>query len=171
MRFCRQYINEKEMAEEIVSDVFVDIWLKRNALQHVMKPEVYMMVCIKNRALNQGKKNTYMQLVPIDEETETITDGYQPDEEMERKELFMQLDRAVASLPQQCRLIFKLTKEEGMKCAEVAEILNISVRTVHAQVYRAMTKLNAIMLAHQTPRSAATIRNIASTIIMLLFIH
>lgn len=169
IKFCRQYVSDKETAEEIVSDIFVDVWLNRNKLEHVRKPEVYMLISIKNKALNHWKKNSYLKVVPIDEEVTEFTDAYRPDEELERKELFMQLDKAISSLPHQCRVIFKLVKEDGMKCAEAAEILNISVRTVHAQIYRAMNKLNAVMTKHEAGTSSAIVRDIASAIVIIFF--
>lgn len=171
IKFCRQYTSDKEASEEIVSDVFVDLWFNRNKLAHVKNPEVYLLICVKNKALNHWKKNSYMQLVPIDEEANEIMDAYRPDEELERKELFMQLDKAIGSLPHQCRVIFKLVKEDGMKCGEVAEILNISIRTVHAQIYRAMNKLNTTMVKHQTSPAATIIKNIASAIALFLLLQ
>lgn len=169
IKFCRQYIHDKETAEEIVSDVFVDIWLNRDKLLHVLKPEVYMLISIKNKALNHWKKSSHMQLVSIDDEINELPNTHRPDEELERKELMMQLDKAINSLPNQCRIIFKLVKEDGMKCGEVAEVLNISVRTVHTQIYRAMNKLNALMLKYEETNSSANFRNIASAVILIFF--
>jgi len=166
LKFCGQYISDKETSEEIVSDIFVDLWQNRSRLAHVERPEVYMLVSIKNKALRQWKKNSSMQLVPINEDLDVFADVYRPDEELEKKELISQLDKAVAGLPLQCRMAFKLVKEDGMKCAEVAEVLNISVRTVHAQIYRAMKKLNSALAQYQenSPETSSKtiIRNIAS---------
>jgi len=106
--------------------------------------------------------------VPINEDLDVFVDVYRPDEDLEKKELIALLDKAIASLPLQCRMAFKLVKEDGMKCAEVAEVLNISVRTVHAQICRAMKKLNSALAQYQegkpeTP-SKAVVRNIASAV-------
>lgn len=173
MKFCGQYISDKETAEEIVSDVFVELWNNRARLGHVEKPEVYMLVSIKNKALRQWRKNSFMQFVPISEDLDVFAHVYSPDAELEKKELISQLERAVDSLPLQCKLAFKLVKEDGMKCAEVAEVLNISVRTVHAQIYRAMKKLNAALAQYQENRpgtsSKTVIRNIASAVAVFFF--
>jgi RNA polymerase sigma-70 factor (ECF subfamily) len=61
---------------------------------------------------------------------------------MEWKEILFKLDQEVDRLPDQCRKVFKLIKEEGFKYKEVAEILNISPRTVETQLFRAMRRLN-----------------------------
>ena len=65
-----------------------------------------------------------------------------PERELEWKEILFKLDQVVNTLPEQCRKIFKLVKEEGFKYKEVAEILNISPRTVETQLARAMRRLN-----------------------------
>ena len=128
-----------------------------------------MLISIKNKALNHWKKSSHMQLVSIDDEVTELPNTYRPDEELERKELMMQLDKAVNLLPNQCRIIFKLVKEDGMKCGEVAEVLNVSVRTVHTQIYRAMNRLNALMLNYQEPTPTAIVRDIASAIAITFF--
>jgi RNA polymerase sigma-70 factor (family 1) len=171
IKFCRQYVSDKESAEELVSDVFVDFWLNRQKLSNVKNPEVYILVCVKNKSLNHFKKNSRMQVVSLDAEVNEVPDVYRHDEELEKKELFLQLDKAINSLPLQCKVVFKLVKEDGMKCADVAQILNISVRTVHAQIYRAMNKLNSIMVQSKELRPSAVVRHIASAIAIFLFIY
>lgn len=168
VRFCKQYV-DKEVAEEIVSDVLVNCWVDRANLRHVSNPEAFLLISVKNKALNHLRDNSYMELVPMDEECEEIIDLYRPDKEMERKELMMKLDKAIASLPLQCRAVFTLVKEDGMKCAAVAEILNISVRTVHTQLYRAMKKLNSSLSTQDSQNPDAVIRNIIPVIIFILF--
>ncbi|MCX2473484.1 sigma-70 family RNA polymerase sigma factor [Pedobacter sp. MC2016-05] len=141
IRFCTQYGASREEAEEIVSDVFVQCWVNRAALNHINKPEVYLLTLIKNKAINHWKKSAQMRVVNIDDVQGELSSVYRPDLDLEKKELRMKLDVAIDGLPLQTKLAFKLVKEEGLKSAEVAEILNISVRTVHTHVYNAMNRL------------------------------
>jgi RNA polymerase sigma factor (sigma-70 family) len=60
---------------------------------------------------------------------------------MERKELTLKLNQAIDALPQQRKIIFKLIKENGLKCREVAQILDISTRTVENQMYKTVRAL------------------------------
>lgn len=170
MKYCCQHINNREAAEEIVADVFVYCWTEWDKLTQIENPEAFMFVSVKNRAINLWKKSSHMRLISINEELDEFTDTCRPDDALERKELIMQLDKAVDSLPEQCRIIFRHVKEDGMKCAEVAEILNISVRTVHTHLYRAMNKLNAIMLKYDSLTSPGIVRTIAS-VIAIIFIY
>jgi RNA polymerase sigma-70 factor (ECF subfamily) len=170
IKFSLLYFPQKEVAEEIVSDVFVNCWLNRSKLAHVNSPETYLFVAVKNRAIQQSISSARLKLVSIDENNETLIDTYQPDKEFEKKELIFKLDKAIDSLPLQCKIIFKLVKEDGMKCKEVAEILEISPRTVETQLYRAMNKLSYIMTDYQKTRARGKIVNInkASSIIIAL---
>lgn len=155
IKFCIYYVHQREIAEEIVSDVFIKCWQNRNNLDHIINAETYLFVCVKNQALNYNKKMSSVYLVALDDQVVEFIDTSSPDLKMERKELLFKLDQAIETLPLQCKIIFRLVKEDGMKCKEVAEILNLSPRTVHTQLFRAMKKLSVIMERHDDRKPAA----------------
>lgn len=148
IKFCMYYVHQREVAEEIVSDVFVKCWQNKRNYDHITNPETFLFVCVKNQALNYNKKMSSVHLVNIDEHTAELIDLGSPDLKMERKELLFKLDQAIDTLPLQCKIIFRLVKEDGMKCKEVADILSLSIRTVHTQLFRAMGKLSVLMRDH-----------------------
>ena len=156
IKFCVLYVHQREIAEEIVSDVFVKCWLNRKNLTEIQNPETYLFVAVKNQSLNHIKKYSTIHVVQI-EETNTVefVNTYNPQKEIENKELIFRMDQAIAGLPQQCRIVFRLIKEDGMKYKEVAEILNISPRTVQTQLFRAIKKLSVILTQynkhHESP--------------------
>jgi RNA polymerase sigma-70 factor (ECF subfamily) len=168
VKFSLLYFPRKEIAEEIVSDVFVNCWVNRSRLGHVNSPETYLFVAVKHRAINESKASAKLRLISIEENEEILVETYQPDKEFEKKELIHKLDKAIESLPLQCKIIFKLVKEDGMKCKEVSEILEISPRTVETQLYRAMHKLSHIMTDYQKVRQGGKVVDInkASSIIV-----
>lgn len=150
IKFCILYVHQKEAAEEIVSDVFIKCWEGRKGLTEIVNPETYLFVCVKNQSLNYVKKYSNIHLVQIESSDKVeFINTYDPEKEFERKELHFLLDQAIAKLPHQARVVFKLIKEDGMKYKEVAEILNISPRTVQTQLFRAIKKLSAILSDHQ----------------------
>jgi RNA polymerase sigma-70 factor (family 1) len=150
IKFCVFYIRQKEAAEDIVSDVFIKCWENRKNLTQVANPETYLFIAVKNQSFNYLKKYSNIHLVQLDSSDEVqFIDTFDPAREMERKELQFLLDKAVASLPQQACIVFRLIKEDGLKYKEVAEILNISPRTVQTQLFRATKKLSHILSAHQ----------------------
>ena len=146
VKFCVLYVNQKEIAEEIVSDVFVKCWLNRKTLTEILNPETYLFVAVKNQSLNHIKKYSSIHLVQIDETNSVeFVNTFNPQKEIENKELIFRMDKAITALPQQCRIVFRLIKEDGMKYKEVAEILNISPRTVQTQLFRAIKKLSVVL--------------------------
>jgi RNA polymerase sigma-19 factor, ECF subfamily len=152
IKFCMMYIHQKESAEEIVSDVFAKCWISRKSLRDVQNPDTYLFVAVKNQSLNHLKKYSHIHLVQIEHTHEVrFSKTYSPQEELEKKELIFKIEQAVESLPRQCRIIFGLVKEDGMKYKEVAEILDISPRTVQTQLFRAMKKLSMVLAEHLTP--------------------
>ncbi|SFH40033.1 RNA polymerase sigma-70 factor [Pedobacter insulae] len=142
LTFAKQYTKNQESAEEITSELFVKIWIKRAGLFEILNPEVYLFIAIKNACLNLIRSEKKRSQFFHEELHQSIAlcsddDGLK----MENQELKKQLDLAVKALPEQRKLIFKLIKEDGLKAQEVALILNISVRTVENQLYKAVKAL------------------------------
>ena len=145
VRFAIQFVHTREAAEEIVSDVFVKIWEKRGALHEIRNLEVYLYVAVKNGCFNYCEKYSVVHLqLDTSGEMEFYETG-NSQKNLEMKELMHRLHMAIEQLPEQCRLIFKMIKEDNLKFHEVAEILNISVRTVETQLYRGVKKLRIVL--------------------------
>jgi RNA polymerase sigma-70 factor (family 1) len=163
------YIHQREEAEEIVTDVFVKSWMNRSNLKHLENPDAYLFVAVKNQSLNYIKKYSTIHVVPIEDSDEAnLIDIANPHIQLEKKELHFYLDKSIDALPQQCRIIFRLIKEDGLKYKEVAEILNISPRTVQTQLSRAMQKLTVSLTAYSSVSSRSVISNDAILNILLL---
>lgn len=143
LSFARQYTKQQESAEELTSELFVKLWLKRNELSKVINPEVYLYVSIKNACLNliRAEKRRYLLFAAWPDEQKIIEPLDKNTAGMDDKELMRLLNLAVMGLPVQRQLIFRLIKEQGLKSNIVAEILGISVRTVENQLYKAVKTL------------------------------
>lgn len=143
VNFVCGYVKQREPAEEIVSELFVRLWLKRSQLSLISSPEAYLYVSAKNAALNYCRDNPSFKSVPVDEAVSGIAAASiaVPFSSLEDEELMMKLRQAIESLPARRKIIFKLVKEEGLKCREVAEILSLSVRTVENQLFKAVCSL------------------------------
>ncbi|WP_143307157.1 RNA polymerase sigma-70 factor [Chitinophaga vietnamensis] len=143
LHFCLQYVPAREAAEEIVSDVFVKLWNRRHELESILNLQVYLFVAVKNHSLNYLEQYSHLRIVPLAESgVADLRNSVDLERDLEWKEMRFKMDQAVASLPAQCRRIFQLIKEDGFRYKEVAEILNISPRTVETQLFRAMRRLN-----------------------------
>lgn len=143
LAFAKQYTKQVESAEELTSELFVKIWLKRNDLSKITNPEVYLYVSIKNACLNLIRADTKRNKVftPWPEEPSFEKDLTQHTLKFEDKELEKLLNMAIQKLPEQRRIIFSLIKEQGLKSNAVAEILGLSIRTVENQLYKAIKVL------------------------------
>jgi RNA polymerase sigma-70 factor (ECF subfamily) len=145
IKFAIYYVNHRETAEDIVSEVFVKCWNNRKELGHVQYPESYLFIAVKNQSLQHLKKYSNVYMVEMEEHEYRLVDYSDPSKKIERKELHHQLDQAIEALPAQARMVFRLIKENGMKYKEVAEILDISPRTVQTQLFRAISKLRSAL--------------------------
>lgn len=148
INFCNTIIHHEHAAEEIVSDVFVTCWNNRVQLIDIANPKAYLYMAVKNRALNHLKKYSYLQLqTDLTDET-VLIDASDPGIELEKKEFFIKMDGIIARLPAQTLLVFRLIKEDGMKHQEVAELLEISPRTVQTHMRRAVQKISQGLKAY-----------------------
>lgn len=133
--FTQTIVLQAEQAEEIVEDVFIRLWERRAEISGINNLKVYLFVAVRNRALNylEWKSKdiiSYFETYPVD----IPTSHNIPDNLMMTKEMAMRINQAVDSLPPKCKVIFKLVREEQLKYREVADILNISPRTVDTQM-------------------------------------
>jgi RNA polymerase sigma-70 factor (family 1) len=169
IKFATIYVHQKEAAEEIVSDVFVKCWLNRKSLIDVHRMDTYLFVAVKNQSLNYIKRYSHIHLVQMEDTNEIkFVKTFNPQEELEKKELLFKMEQSIEALPQQCRIIFRLIKEDGIKYKEVAEILNISPRTVQTQLFRAMKKLSQVLSDYLNPVRSASNNDVLLNIIVLL---
>lgn len=146
IRFSVYYVGDKQAAEDLVTEIFVKCWENRTSGTSILNPESYLFIAVKNQSLKYLKKNssvTFIDLVDVDEDVSVTAQT--PQYILERKELHKQLNLAIESLAPQAREVFRLIKEGGMKYKEVAEMLNISPRTVQTQLFRAIAKLRLIL--------------------------
>jgi len=146
IKFSTYYVSDKQVAEDIVAEVFVKCWENRAESIHVLNPESYFFIAIKNQSLKYLKKNSSITFIDLVNENDNISvSTHTPDYILETKELHQQLDHAIAGLAPQAATVFRLIKESGMKYKEVAELLNISPRTVQTQLFRAIAKLRTVL--------------------------
>ena len=144
--FSFSIVKSNETAEEIVSDIFVELWVKRKQLCAIEDLKMYLYTSVKNnsvRKLNQHKKAGF---VPLDD---VQVEFASPDENGERilltRELSCKIDAAIEDLPQRCKMIFKLANEDKLKYKEIATLLNISIKTIDAQIATALKKIGTVL--------------------------
>lgn len=175
LSFALQYVHVKETAEEITNDVFIQLWNRKEYLEQVNNISTYLFVSVKNHSLNYLKKYSHIHVsVENNEGVTSLVNRDDPEQQLEWKEMSFQLSQAIDNLPDQCRTVFKLIKEDGFRYKEVAEILGISPRTVETQLFRAMKKLQPLInsaTAHSTKKNRKLPPSISSLLPLLSFFY
>jgi RNA polymerase sigma-70 factor (family 1) len=142
LHFAHSFLKSKEQAEEVVSDVFLQIWEKRKRIDSIGNLKVYLFISVKNTALNYLSRDSRHRTADLEQQGAELKSMYvDPEQLMVTAEMVSRIQLAIASLPPRCRLIFKLVKEDELKYREVAEILDLSVKTVEAQLAIALRKI------------------------------
>lgn len=169
--FAMLYVHKREIAEEIVNDVMMKIWLKRETLIAIQSLETYLFVAVRNHSLNYLSQYSHFHVVAEPEGiTAQVINLNDPERELEWKEIYGRLNLAIDALPEQCRTVFKLIKEEGFRYKQVAEILNISPRTVETQLFRAIKKLDKVVALYLENNKSKKRTNPLPLILFLLSI-
>lgn len=144
--FCFCLLKSRELAEEVANDVMITFWRDREKLAEVKNIKVYAFVIARNLSLNLLNKHRKYNMISIDDiEIDIMLDELNPEQILINEELKRKLELATETLPNQCKLVFKLIKEDGMSYKEAAAILNISIKTVDAHLVSAIKKLTAIL--------------------------
>ena len=145
-KFAYSILKSGEEAEELVSDVFIRIWQKKDQLTVIESPLLYFYATTKNLALNRlNKQKRQVGMSPQDWLVQMNSIYFDPEQLMITEEMVRQIKKSVNDLPPRCRLIFKLIKEDGLKYKETAELLHLSVKTVEAQMAIALRRIAKCM--------------------------
>jgi len=141
-RFASYFITSSLLIEEIVSDVFCVIWQNRSRLSQIDYFERYLYTITKNKAFHYLQSEKKMTLTELEAISDTLSHDENPEYITVDKELSASLKKAIDELPERCRLIFLMAREEGLKYKEIAGLLSISEKTVNAQMVLAIKKLS-----------------------------
>lgn len=147
LNYARELLKDDLAAEEIVEDLFFLLWEKRESVQIQTSPSAYLYKTAHNHCLN------YIKHKKVEEKYLKSVEGQLAISELEHqnnsfplstlleKEFDEKLQKSLERLPDQCRLIFEMSRLEGKKNKEIAADLNISVNTVKTQLLRALCRV------------------------------
>lgn len=137
-RFAVSYLQDPEEAEEVVQSMFIGFWEKRESIAIDASLKSYLYRSVRNACLNEIKRQKvrklYADQVALDGEPQA--EG--PDRMAMKTELEGKIQEALLHLPEQCRLIFKMSRFEELKYQEIADQLGLSVKTVENQMGKAL---------------------------------
>lgn len=145
-RIAYYFVKQEEWSQEIVLDVFLKLWEQRATLPDLRNIEDYCFILTKNASLNYLEKESRLATSPSDALPEPEAQSDSPEETLISEELFAQYVKALDRLPERCREVFIRIREEHQSYAQVAEALDISTKTVDAQLQKAVGRLKEMIL-------------------------
>ena len=128
-------LQEKKICEDIVQEIFIDLWAKRDNVQ-ITDLNSYLYQSVKYQIFNHFRKSKYKKQLLIKFNLMNTQNGI--DELYEEKELNVQLKDIISKLPKQRRIIFKMSRYDGLSNKEISENLNISLQTVKNQISKSL---------------------------------
>ncbi len=132
-----QITGSKDYSQEVVADVFLNLWRIRTNIQVHSSLRAYLYRACKNRAFDLLDKESKHQSQSASE-LSSQKDETTPEAMLNLKELNWQIDALIRKMPQQKQLVFRLSRIDGLKYSEIAEVLSISVNTVQNHMVEAV---------------------------------
>lgn len=133
-RYAYTLLKENEAARDAVQHIFANLWEKRDTIVLRGSAKAYLYTAVYNHCLNlttRGKKHVPLPGIELN-------DTLSGELLVEAKELYERITRTIDELPPQCKTVFMKSREEGKTYPEIAAELDISVKTVEAQISKAL---------------------------------
>jgi RNA polymerase sigma-70 factor (ECF subfamily) len=130
-------LHDRGSAEDVVQDVMLELWRRRTALIIETTLRSYLFRATRNRALNRIRHEQVTRRAEPLLAREPAPDAT-ADRRVHEQEIASAVRRAVAELPARCREVFELSRVHGLKYAEIADVMSISIKTVEAQMGKAL---------------------------------
>jgi len=145
--FAMWYTQDSAAAEDIVQTVFINVWEKKDDLLQKPNLKYYLFRAVKNRCLNYLRDTAKLA---TEELNDFQTSDSEPSaiEQINQKELSQNIDRWINELPPACRRVFVLSRKEEMSHKEIAELLDISTKTIENQITKALKYLRMKINEH-----------------------
>ena len=137
-RFASSIVKNSETAEEAVSDVFAELWLKRTDIELRSKLKPYLYTAVKNRSLNTLRSSGFIAESFDDPDGDQAVSEFDADGPLRYKELELTIAALIERMPERRRRIFCMTRIDGLSYQETADILSISINTVQNQMVEAV---------------------------------
>jgi len=138
VRYARTLVRDHDTAEEIVQDLFFRLWQDKEKIRIESSLNGYLFRSVHNRCLHRIEHNKVVERHARNAEYRQPGNEENPSEILQYKELQIKIAKILARLPERCGRIFCMNRFEGLKYAEIAEILSVSVKTVEANMGKAL---------------------------------
>lgn len=139
--FADSFVRSREVANDLVQELFVDLWERCERGDPPPLAPAYLYTAVRNRALKYLRHRRVVSRWAEQVAREPAPMGPQADDDVHAAEVARAIREAIDQLPDRCREIFLMSREQNLTYAAIAEILGISVKTVETQMWRALKAL------------------------------
>jgi len=136
--FAVKYVKDLDTAKEIVQDAFISLWEKRESIDMSKPVKSYLTTTIYNRSLNYLRDNKKFNKDLLGFENIYPDSAFHQTDKLIEDEISKKIKDAIEELPEKCREVFMLSRYENLKYQQIADKLAISVKTVEAQMSKAL---------------------------------
>lgn len=167
LAFAQTYVLDRQAAEDVVQDVFMEIWLRREVLDFSLPIKPYLYKSAQNRSLNYLKNKSFTESIETTSLDLLIREEMLSYESMNAvliNEIANEIKTCIDNLPPQCRNVFILSREENLKNREIAERLSISEKAVEKHISKALCQLRNHL-------KATKLINLIPPLVCLFFRH
>lgn len=141
--FAIRYVKDYEAAREIVQEAFIGLWDKRTQIDPSRQVKSYLSTTVRNRSLNYLRDHKKFDARLLTQENLYPLASYEQSDRLVEKELQEKIQEAISELPEKCREVFLLSRNEHLKYQAIADKLQISVKTVETQMSKALQHLRS----------------------------
>lgn len=131
-------IKDKELCEDVIQDIFMNIWHNREKLEINISLKGYLYACTRYQVFNQLRKNKDKIYIEFFDELDKRFQYATPETEIMHEELVQQINSIIETLPEKCQMVYKLSREEQLSHKEIADRLSISTKTVENHITKAL---------------------------------
>lgn len=152
LRYAVRYVNDEDIAEDILQDCFISFWEKSRALKNISISSL-LFCMVRNACLNYIKHNSLIENVSVDyvfdiggeEKLYSLDMQLTPDEILFQKELKIQISKAISLLSDRTKQVFVLSRFRGLKNNEIAEELNITTKAVEKHITKSLKIISSYL--------------------------
>lgn len=132
------FLKEKELSEDMVQEVFYDLWRNREKIEITTSLKSYLYACVRYKVFNEFRRNKNIQKVTHIENLDERMNAATPESKVMHKELIQSLEAIVSSLPSKCQQVYRMSREEQLSHKEISVKLEISTKTIENHMTKAL---------------------------------
>lgn len=142
-RYAYYFLGNKESCREVVSNIFFSIWQSRSSLTKVDNLESYLFIVSRNESSRYRRQQYLEEAVSLDELTFSLEHAApdSPENDLLYNEMNSTLSDIIQNLPDRCRMVFILSRLEGLEYGQIAQRMNLTESTVRVQMKIAIDKI------------------------------